>query len=195
MSPQVSCSSSPTRIPDASRTRSGSRYFDGRSRWTARTCSAIGGLISGRSSCGSFTALSRTGFGTTPAKSNTIANVTSVFRIDSRASSASARSLANSATSAGVISSTRRVPRRVRIRPRLTPYVAAVPSATSIREVRQRSATPANVGEAVRASRSRTSGTRIAASSPASQLRRDTASRIVRKEPPCFGVDSRPPSR
>ena len=39
------------------------------------------------------------------------------------------------------------------------------------------------------------SGTRIAASSPASQFRRAAASRIVRNEPPCFGVDSRPPSR
>src|SRR5215218_3694920 len=39
------------------------------------------------------------------------------------------------------------------------------------------------------------SGTRIAASSPASQFRRTVASRIVRKEPPCFGVDSLPPSR
>ncbi len=43
--------------------------------------------------------------------------------------------------------------------------------------------------------RRRRSGIRIAASSPPSQFRRATASRIVRNEPPCLGVDSRPPNR
>ena len=50
---------------------------------------AVGGFTSTRSSRGSFTATrSRAGFGVTPAKSSTIANVASVFRIDSRAAPA-----------------------------------------------------------------------------------------------------------
>ena len=43
-SPHVGCSSSPTRIPVESRTSSGNRYRGGKSRWTASTFSAVGGL-------------------------------------------------------------------------------------------------------------------------------------------------------
>ena len=58
-----------------------------------------------------------------------------------------------------------------------------VPSVTSTREVRQRSAASASVGAAADEWSSPRRGTRIAASSPATQRLRASASRLVAKEP------------
>jgi hypothetical protein len=62
-----------TLAPDQSSHRSGSRCTDGSNRYTASTCSAVGGTSSSCSSYGSRMRRSRAGFGSTPASSSTAA--------------------------------------------------------------------------------------------------------------------------
>ncbi len=142
-------SSSPTRIPVASRTSTASAYLRGMSGRTASIWTAVGGVGSSRSSRGRRTwTRSRAGLSLTPAKSSTCARTLRLLRIVSRLRPAACRAATSPATSAGVLSSMWREPSSGRTRLSWTRWPTAVPSVTSSRETRQRSANWASVGVA-----------------------------------------------
>ena len=183
------------RIPVASSTSIGSRYaardaLDDREHVRRRSAGRLRPCPRAAASPSDC----RAGFGWTSAWSNTIASVISVFRIVSRfnlrrASSTTADTSAgvrSAGTRSPILGSTRarstvrRSPRCVRSRRDATPATAQRPSGT---------------WSGCSGSTRRRLGTRIAASSPATQSRRIFASRIVGNVPAARGTSSRPPAR
>ena len=155
--------------------------------------------LDGSSPRGSRTrSLSRTGFGSTPAKSNTQARWVTALRIVSRLYPPACSRATASAISCGVNASTRRaasstpddqIERRADVHAR---RLGDVDSRCAVGGGR--------IGKRWRlggfAARAPTApGTRIAASSPSSQRRRSSASARVRKLPAYRWLLSRPPSR